>query len=590
MTKPQKVNKILKYQRRGIVRFILRKIRKRLVGKYPPYLNELLKHRPAVDNIKINRNFILNLPLDSCRSNIPDRVEIPLASKNIIITSNPDWKICFEDMEDVFALHRFGWILRNVVENVCKEDALFMWDLMLDWIKHVPIDERNPAWESYSVSERIVNWIFFISVMRNAKLEKLREENTVIESLAEHVDYLLDNLEYHGTHRTNNHLINNGRALYIGGSFLGLDIPIKAGRRILIEEAKNMFTPSGFLKEGSSHYHLLLCRTYLEVLWTAKIIGDQDLSLKLIDKIKEMLEGVKFFLPLDYLPLIGDVSPDFPPEWLKGITHTANYIFHRNIKNTSKGWHSLWVPKVETERRDRENEMGFICHEDAGWYRYMSPKYIIWWHVTADIPCHGHNDIGGFELHWRDKPLFVDTGRATYENSILGRYGKSIMSHSNIMLKEREPFVRSPFPLILRKKYCANVNWEDGRVKRFRLKHNGYGIEISRTFTMDESEIIIEDEIGGKETYMLDTYFHLHPEVLIERASEGEFCLKTNHEIIKLAWDTNKFESVELLKGVPGQFFGWYSHEYGKVLPTTTLRFKQMRKLPVYNRFYIHSG
>ena len=77
-----------------------------------------------------------------------------------------------------------------------------------------------------------------------------------------HAPAILGALEYFGDSYTSNHLANNGRGLFLLGLALGDAASADIGGRILLNEAKRIFLPSGVLREGSTHYHALLARNY----------------------------------------------------------------------------------------------------------------------------------------------------------------------------------------------------------------------------------------------------------------------------------------------------------------------------------------
>src|SRR5439155_17273021 len=86
---------------------------------------------------------------------------------------------------------------------------------VLDWIRSGPRDRRHVAWQSYNVSERMVHWLLLLLVAETQAPLAAPEAATIRESILCQADHLLGHLEYHGPDRTNNHLLNNGRALYM---------------------------------------------------------------------------------------------------------------------------------------------------------------------------------------------------------------------------------------------------------------------------------------------------------------------------------------------------------------------------------------
>lgn len=600
------------------------KVTKSNQNKYPPYLLDMIPTDKLleIENIDINKlkirdRFDLGLTLTPEEFDDLENITIPLATRDVTISLKPSWNMNFEDQEDLFALHRFGWILRTLVKRPEIGTALFMWNLVLNWIENVSLSNKK-AWESYSVSERIVNWIIFKSILYNSGVKQLEEEMVVLDSLLKQAIYLLHNLEYHGPDRTNNHLINNGRALYVVGSFFDIDFFKDVGRKILLEELFRMFTPSGFLNEGSSHYHFLLCRTYLEILFISKEIRDENFYQKLSERVTQMTKYVQFLWPkeIEELPLIGDASPDFPPDWLRGIDSVAKYLLENQYLNStkfSKGWHSLWMTTKKAHNFEYEKpyykyrepkESRFRECPDAGLYRFISPNYQILWHIAPESFkssfSHGHNDIGGFQLYWCNKPIFVDTGRVTYTNTLIGRYGKSAVSHNTIMIDSYEPAIIPGlnYHQFIIKDYVKQYNMinykDDDDLKMFQIKNKGYSrihpsLKVIRSFILKSNEVMIKDEILGKGKHTIETYFHLHPDINIKKLGNNRFSLSLNStNRLYFLYEMDNFESLDILRGVKGlQMAGWYSPAYGKIMPTVTIRFRQTGNIPVLNNFVI---
>ena len=94
---------------------------------------------------------------------------------------------------------------------------------------------------------------------------------------------------------------------------LGLEWAAECGARILEEEAKRIFSSSGVLREGSSHYHLLIARNYADAWLAARRHGRPEAAV-LRDITSRAPAVVPWLILPGGMPLIGDVSPDCPPE------------------------------------------------------------------------------------------------------------------------------------------------------------------------------------------------------------------------------------------------------------------------------------
>lgn len=278
-------------------------------------------------------------------------VVIKLSTSKLICENIPDWSKEFEDRENTFSLHRWGWLLMLAVENPSVGTKKWGIRVMKDWLLKMKHLKSHSAWESYSTSERIVNALLFFYILRKYPCKADEDLEFLEQGLMEMAGHVIRNLEFHGE-LTNNHVLNNARALYMLGRFSGCENMADIGRKIFIEETPKMITPSGFLREDSASYHLLLLRTYLEVLWTANYTDDVLFSKKTKPFVASMVKAANFLRIYDdvekrwAIPLIGDVTPDFPLGWLGNIFRSRPamdlYCPVGCEVDFSSGWNGIW--------------------------------------------------------------------------------------------------------------------------------------------------------------------------------------------------------------------------------------------------------
>ena len=58
----------------------------------------------------------------------------------------------------------------------------------------------------------------------------------------------------------------------------------------------------------------------------------------------------------------------------------------------------------------------------------------------SPMPGHGHQDAGGFEVHWKDTPLFVDVGRGAYGDDGEAALYRSALVHNGLTLDDLDPY------------------------------------------------------------------------------------------------------------------------------------------------------
>ena len=383
-------------------------------------------------------------------------VELALAGEMVTVEPGAEAALFarpFNDIEMLLSLHRFAWI--GQLED--KFDPAWVNALWKAWRLRFATPDGDWPWHPYTAGERAVNLIDFAS--RHGLPGPI---NDTVEILAAHGPAIAERLEYFGDHHTSNHLANNGRALLVLGCVFGMEKTAVMGARILIEEADRIFTPSGMLREGSSHYHLLLTRLYEEAVRYC------DALEPVARKARKAAEAL--LLP-GGLPLIGDISPDISPEDL--------------------------LSQLKLEPR----------HELAGdgWLRMDAGKWSGLWHASPDgfshMPGHGHQDTGSFELHYEDEAVVVDPGRGAY-----GDYGESALYRSATMHNGLIVDGENPFP--------PNKPYYDETFRRAvvgsqpQLKATETGVclgwkDHQRNWEFNGNRLIITDKINGNSMHTI---------------------------------------------------------------------------------------
>jgi len=309
-----------------IIHFIKKRISR---SNYPDKYSSLKK----IDFIS---NRIVNVAsLSEIKSNLTkdDRkinLDVILATKTINIRINNDIyeKEIFDDPEDYESLHRFLWIRYYLSKKVIDQKEIEKIEsLILYWCKSsFNNDERQSdklIWEPYTVSERIINIIFFYNKI-NKDIPLL-----VSSQLDKMAKYVIKNLEFYNS-SYGNHLINNFRGI------LCYAITFKNIKLInlfsnLINEYLDDFIEDGFTKDFSSHYQLLVYFWIYDLSELAKMNSQQELLIILDKYTKPLCDKATFFYSQQskHYSLFGDISPDLPPMYL--ITLLDREYFFNNL-------------------------------------------------------------------------------------------------------------------------------------------------------------------------------------------------------------------------------------------------------------------
>ena len=307
----------------------------------------------------------------------------------------------YVDLESLLGAHRFAWVPVSGT-NLDADWVAALWRCWAD--KHGEGDSGWP-WHAYTAAERAINIIDF-----SCRFGLPGERDATVELLARHAGVIRSGLEYFGENYTSNHLANNGRGLLRIGAVLGLRDHAVTGAKIMVAEAGRIFGRSGVLREGSTHYHLLVTRNYIDAWLDARALGLED------DRIlREIAERAVAAIPSlclpGGLPLIGDISPDVPPGSL------AHFIG----AGTAEAWAGGFSQDRMQDGMEILNGVSPVSPDrlaDDGWHRFGAAHWHALSYVPPDgwppMPGHGHQDLGSFELHDDDLPIIVDPGRGSY--------------------------------------------------------------------------------------------------------------------------------------------------------------------------------
>jgi len=454
------------------------------------------------------------------------------------------WSLDTGDPEIAWLPHRFGWAVEAAVSAGPAAATRLAAEIRAWRARAEAADDR--VWDSYSISERMANWSLAASVLAARGETSLVTDAAFRAVVDEHARRLSARLEDYGEGYTNNHSLNNARALYWYGAMWGAPAVRAAAGRLAADRAASLFTPSGFLRESSSHYHVLLTRALLEIVMLARAAKD-DATLEAIrGAAARALERAVFLMAGGRLPLIGDVSPDAPPSWTMGITTLAaeaGVSIDDAVGLSDAGWHSLWTDRAGTSPALPSPRA--VSFADAGWHRVSKNGWDVLAHVNPDGAVgprsHGHIDLGGFELAHHGRPIVVDRGLAKRGASAWdARIGAS---HSTITVDGYEPMLAwgvNGYPSAMDRAYWdprARAETADGRLD---IVHHAFariaaGCGAERRILVAPARATIEDTLSNVDGRTIDLFIQIDPSLTVT-SEGGVFRLTGGGVSARAAW------------------------------------------------------
>lgn len=464
------------------------------------------------------------------------------------------------DIETELGAHRFAW-LPLLGE---KADPAWVNALWRTWAERYGADQTGWAWHPYTAAERAINLIDY-----GRRVGLPGPVGETVNLLAAHGPVIAANLEYFSEVYTGNHLANNGRGLYLIGLELAIEPLAEMGKTILLEEAKRIVTPAGVLRECSSHYHLLVARGYATA-WLAARRFQRPETKELEGITAKALSALPGLMMPGGMPLVGDVSPDCPPSFLNSM-HLG--------QDSGKGWlGGLSQEEREAFHALRISEAAQPAPlNEEGFHRLSNGPWSGFWHVSPEgwpfMPGHGHQDIGGFELHFDTTPLFIDPGRGAYgESGEAARY-RSGEVHNTLLVDRRDPY--PPNRPYYSGYFRALVGGGAPRVRigrsQLMMEHMGFarmhGVgRVERAWNLTEEGVSIIDRVSGARRALVSRIFMTTGDV--EKVEGG----------VQISCDGKRF----LLKAEGPVFLSETPRfrAYGRPEPATRIEFTLEASLP----------
>lgn len=415
------------------------------------------------------------------------------------------------DAESEAGLHRWYWLLYNQ-ETLQSLMPITIIELVKQWLSYYGNKKTSQSWQSYTVSERISSFTIALLLKEEfSEIKKIiREENVLNDFLLSSVDHLRNNLEYYPGGITFNHVVNDLKGLVSSSVLLDDNKLLDQSFTLLQTELEIILDKDGFLREGSSHYQLIVTRWLCELSYILMKASKEDYARKLQPFIDLTLEKSFFFIieckneNSFALPLIGDVSPDFDPDWLieyftsfyQNGNHYGKVILEHfaSILTSSINYHDKGVYSFESYTRiEKWNWSAIIKHSDC----------------TQDVfPDHSHEDEAHFVLYYLGYPVVIDTGRANYDIPYYLNNYCLASSHNGPITNGVSAFVTRNYAYLpnfckgyrnLKNIYCSQnelqVTFETDAVKRIKTGHLK---KIVRSFTFSKMNLTIQDKVWGR--------------------------------------------------------------------------------------------
>jgi hypothetical protein len=477
------------------------------------------------------------------------------------------------DPEDYLAAHRWGSLTNSLLDgSVDWQERLAE---CVRWLDHQR-DRSDPAWEPYSSCERVANLLVFLAVMQKSPRAPAIPPQ-LPAFLQDSLTWIRQHLEYYGPARTNNHIINNARAIVMTAVALRDAQSRAAGMQIMRECLPRLIMEGGFLRERSSHYQVITLNWLLDTwrfLEAAEEVEGEDRSF-LLDCIRRIIPATAMLCEQGtrLLALIGDVSPDLTPA--------------QSLARLQMLYPEFWPPGEHLP-------VGAIRD---GWFRMTSGQSIVLGNFPtgpfpAGFPTHGHADLTSFAWLHGGAEILVDRGRYRYTADATSAFQRSAAGHNVPLVNGFAPLCESllpagqwwPLP------YAAARLEASVSGAEMMLSHDGFARATpverhSRRLQLEHDTLTVLDSFDGVGRIELGFCWHF---------GDGLNQFDAPHLTVS-GGDRSVVLKVEGVPGLPrfaivgGREGAWVSRTYGERQPASAVYLCWRVRLParVSTRFCI---
>jgi hypothetical protein len=471
------------------------------------------------------------------------------------LPSDEEWRIAWSKFYE-------GLDLAHAFAETGEQRFLRTWErLVSSWIRSVPAGSDS----SEVAARRVQNWIyawqrFASSAAFRGLAPGLAEE--VVLSVEEQAAHIRANLSPARNHRT----------LELYALFLvSLALPETDPRGDLLAGAirdlhENLLTDvlaDGVHCEASSHYHLLVLRSFLGARENARRFG-----LRFPDGFDEHLErACEFALhchrPDGRLPALSDSDTGSYGELL---ALAASLLGRPDFLYAATAGRSGSPPRC----RYVSFPAGGYLFQRSGWGEHGTPfadeRFLVFDCGPIGAGGHGHYDLLSVEAAAGGRPLLVDPGRFTYTEEPTDewrRWFKGTAAHNTVCVDrlDQTPYRRrKPEGAVAVGRFLGRLSAPGLDVLHGEATSPCYdAVHTRRIVFVDDEYWLVEDRLHGDRPHRYDLRFHLAPE-----ASNATEIASTGVAAVVRAPGL-----ALVLPGAPEPVLedGWFAPEYGRKLP-----------------------
>ncbi len=488
-----------------------------------------------------------------------------------------NWKFWpVKDNELRWQLHRHKWFtpMGRAYRVSGDEKYAAEWTKQyIDWIRKNPYegDKENArfAWRPLEVSHRLQDQPLQFQLFIDSPSFTAEFLSEFLVNYHLHAEHIMGHYSKQG-----NHLLFEAQRMICAGTFFPEFKKAaawrKSGVEILNREIGVQVYEDGCQYELCPHYHLAAIEIFIKALEDASINGFRDVfPQSYIDTIEKM---IMFYANISY------------PDYLNPCFSDARLVSRKNMIKSFKQWSELfpdnqairyWATEGAEGSAPEYLSKGYLT---SGYYVFrngwdMNATQMI---VKAGPPAFWHNqpDNGTFELWYKGKNLFPDSGSYVYagEGEVMQwrKWFRQTSSHNTLTINHTDIQTTDSKTLLWKPEGDVQILVTENQSYE-KLKHR------RSIFFVEGKYFVIVDEAVGAEKGTVNLHYQLPRGKCTSSRTTMEFTTMADDGVnVKLKCFGPEGMDIEKLDG-------WVSSEYMKKFkrPHFSFNVKKMDNKPV---------
>lgn len=416
---------------------------------------------------------------------IPENYTLKFLNKEKTFHSNLDWSFMEYGKLWNYNMNYFSYITQRNLEPSFKIKLLNEFQIFQK-------ENRLFTNDPYPTALRIINLIKCACDNSNDELHSIITDITKND-----LENLLKKLEYH---LGGNHLLENGFSLWFASFVFDNDKLKETSINLLTKELDRQILDDGAHIELSPMYHTIILGRLLECI----SIGESNESdwnknaIKIFRQKAEVMLGwlSRITFNFRYFIRINDSVEGIAPS----LESILDLCYNLNIK-----------PRINTDTS------GFETRSFENFDILIDLSNIL----SKNQPGHSHADSLNYLLWFNRKPIIVDPGISTYEESISRVKERSTKYHNTVSLGDKNSSEIWGSFRVGRKAITTVLEKTQHSIEAMHDGYKKYNINITRKWIIDNNITIIDTARSQKKLLSpLISNIHFHPNICLEELDE----------------------------------------------------------------------